>query len=118
MRRLLVTLGIFGASLFFGDGMITPAISVLSAVSGLEVAAPGVAHLVVPISLVILIALFAVQRKGSGTVGWLFGPVMLVWFFSLAATGVPEVIAHPASYRRSPRAGRRDFSSTTASRRS
>ncbi len=64
---LLVTLGIFGASLFFGDGMITPAISVLSAVSGLEKAAPGVAHLVVPISLVILVALFVVQRKGSGT---------------------------------------------------
>ena len=92
---LLVTLGIVGASLFFGDGMITPAISVLSAVSGLEIAAPGVAHLVVPISLVILVALFAVQRKGSGTVGWLFGPVMLVWFFSLAATGIPEVVAHP-----------------------
>ncbi len=92
---LLVTLGIFGASLFFGDGMITPAISVLSAVSGLEKATPGVAHLVVPISLVILIGLFAVQRNGSGNVGWLFGPVMLVWFFSLAAIGLPEVISHP-----------------------
>ncbi|MGH2861374.1 MAG: potassium transporter Kup [Solirubrobacteraceae bacterium] len=92
---VLVTLGIVGASLFFGDGMITPAISVLSAVSGLEIAAPGVAHLVVPISLVILVALFAVQRKGSGTVGWLFGPVMLMWFFSVAAIGLPEVISHP-----------------------
>jgi KUP system potassium uptake protein len=91
----LVTLGIFGASLFFGDGMITPAISVLSAVSGLEKAAPGVAHLVVPISLVILVGLFTVQRKGSGNVGWLFGPVMLLWFFSIAAIGIPEVVSHP-----------------------
>ncbi|MDE3132756.1 MAG: KUP/HAK/KT family potassium transporter [Acidobacteriota bacterium] len=91
----LVTLGIFGASLFFGDGMITPAISVLSAVSGLEIASPGVTHLVVPIALVILIGLFAVQHKGSGTVGWLFGPVMLVWFLSVAAIGLPEVIRHP-----------------------
>ena len=92
----LVTLGIIGASLFFGDGMITPAISVLSAVSGLEKAAPGISYLVVPISVAILIALFLLQRKGTGTVGWLFGPVMLVWFLSIAAIGVPEVIAHPA----------------------
>jgi KUP system potassium uptake protein len=91
----LVTLGIFGASLFFGDGMITPAISVLSAVSGLNQAVPGVAHLVVPISVVILVGLFLTQRKGSGTVGWLFGPVMLVWFLSIAAIGLPEVIKHP-----------------------
>ena len=91
----LVTLGIFGASLFFGDGMITPAISVLSAVSGLEIATPGVAHLVVPLSVAILVALFALQRKGTGTVGWLFGPVMLVWFASIALIGLPEVIRHP-----------------------
>jgi KUP system potassium uptake protein len=92
---VLVTLGIFGASLFFGDGMITPAISVLSAVSGLEVATPGVAHLVVPISVVILVGLFLIQRKGTGTVGWLFGPVMLVWFGSIAAIGISEVVKHP-----------------------
>ncbi|HET9102728.1 MAG TPA: KUP/HAK/KT family potassium transporter [Solirubrobacteraceae bacterium] len=92
---LLVTLGIFGASLFFGDGMITPAISVLSAVSGLSVASPGVTHLIVPISVVILIGLFAIQRRGTGTVGWLFGPVMLVWFLSIALIGLPEVIKHP-----------------------
>jgi KUP system potassium uptake protein len=91
----LVTLGIFGASLFFGDGMITPAISVLSAVSGLEIATPGVAHLVVPIALVILVALFTVQRKGTGTVGWLFGPVTLAWFLSIAVIGLPEVVSHP-----------------------
>ncbi len=92
---VLVTLGIFGASLFFGDGMITPAISVLSAVSGLEMATPGVAHLVVPISVVILVGLFLIQRRGTGTVGWLFGPVMLVWFVSIAVIGIPEVIKHP-----------------------
>jgi KUP system potassium uptake protein len=91
----LVTLGIFGASLFFGDGMITPAISVLSAVAGLGFAVPGVTHLVVPISIAILVALFVLQRRGTSTVGWLFGPVTLVWFISLAAIGLPHVIAHP-----------------------
>jgi KUP system potassium uptake protein len=94
-RALMVTLGIFGASLFFGDGMITPAISVLSAVSGLEVATPGVAHLVVPISLVILVGLFVLQRKGTGTVGGLFGPVMFVWFATLVVIGLPEIFKHP-----------------------
>ncbi len=92
---LMVTLGIFGAALFFGDGMITPAISVLSAVSGLEVATPSVTHLVVPISLVILVALFALQRRGTGTVGALFGPVMLAWFTALVVIGLPEIIKHP-----------------------
>jgi KUP system potassium uptake protein len=92
---LYVTLGIFGASLFFGDGMITPAISVLSAVSGLEVTAPGLAHLVVPISVAILIGLFMIQSKGTGTVGWLFGPVMLLWFGTLAVVGLHQVLEHP-----------------------
>lgn len=91
----LVVLGIFGASLFFGDGMITPAISVLSAVSGLEIAAPSVSHLVVPVSVAILVGLFVLQRKGTGTVGWLFGPVMLLWFTSLAAIGLPLIVKHP-----------------------
>ena len=77
---ILVTLGIFGAGLFFGDGMITPAISVMSAVEGLNVATPGLAHLVVPISLAILLGLFLVQRFGTGAVGWLFGPVIMIWF--------------------------------------
>ncbi len=92
---LLVTLGIFGAGLFFGDGMITPAISVTSAVEGLHVAAPGLAHLVVPISLGILVGLFAVQRYGTGAVGWLFGPVILVWFAVIGILGGREVLAHP-----------------------
>ena len=91
----LVVLGIFGAGLFFGDGMITPAISVISAVEGLTGATPSLSHLVVPISLVILVALFAVQRKGTGAVGWMFGPVILVWFFVIGVLGAREVIAHP-----------------------
>ena len=77
---LFITLGIFGASLFLGDGMITPAISVLSAVGGLKVATPGLSHVVVPISLAILLSLFVAQRWGTGAVGALFGPVMLLWF--------------------------------------
>jgi KUP system potassium uptake protein len=93
---LLVTLGIFGAGLFFGDGMITPAISVTSAVEGLKVVTPGLAHLVVPISLAILIGLFAVQRYGAGTVGWLFGPLILIWFLVIGLLGAHEVAAHPA----------------------
>ena len=92
---LLVTLGIFGAGLFFGDGMITPAISVTSAVEGLNVAAPGLSHLVVPISIGILAGLFAVQRRGTGAVGWLFGPVIVVWFAVIGILGAREVVAHP-----------------------
>ena len=92
---LLVTLGIFGAGLFFGDGMITPAISVTSAVEGLKVAAPSLAHLVVPISLAILLGLFAIQRYGTGAVGWLFGPLILVWFTVIGVLGGREVLAHP-----------------------
>ncbi len=92
---VLVILGIFGAGLFFGDGMITPAISVISAVEGLNVATPSLAHLVVPISLGILIALFAAQRYGTGAVGWLFGPVILVWFAAIGILGAREVVAHP-----------------------
>jgi KUP system potassium uptake protein len=93
---LLVTLGIFGAGLFFGDGMITPAISVTSAVEGLKVASPSLSHLVVPISLGILVGLFAIQRHGTGAVGWLFGPLLLAWFAVIGILGAREVVAHPA----------------------
>jgi KUP system potassium uptake protein len=92
---LLITLGIFGASLFFGDGMITPAISVMSAVEGLNVAAPTLAHLEVPISLAILFGLFAIQRYGTGAVGWLFGPLIVIWFVALGILGAHEVVRHP-----------------------
>ena len=92
----LVTLGIFGAALFFGDGIITPAISVLGSVQGLKVIEPSLAHLVVPISVVILIALFFLQRRGSGTIGWLFGPVILVWFVAIGLLGLNQVLKDPA----------------------
>jgi KUP system potassium uptake protein len=95
-KALLITLGIFGASLFLGDGMITPAISVMSAVEGLNVATPGLTHLVIPISLAILVSLFVLQRFGTGTVGVVFGPVMLLWFAVIAVLGGREVLEHPA----------------------
>ncbi len=92
---LLVTLGIFGAGLFFGDGMITPAISVTSAIEGLKQVSPALGHLVVPISLGILVGLFTVQRFGTGAVGWLFGPLILIWFVVIALLGLHEVLLHP-----------------------
>jgi KUP system potassium uptake protein len=95
----LVALGIFGASLFYGDGMITPAISVLSAVEGIEVVAPALDHVVVPITLAILAALFAIQRFGTGAVGKLFGPVMALWFTTLAVAGLNEVVGEPGILR-------------------
>jgi KUP system potassium uptake protein len=95
----LVALGIFGASLFFGDSMITPAISVLSAVEGLEVVQPSLESLVVPIAAAILIGLFALQSRGTGTVARLFGPVMLTWFVVLAALGVHGITARPEILR-------------------
>jgi KUP system potassium uptake protein len=88
-------LGVIGASLFFGDSVITPAISVLSAVEGIEVAAPNVANLVLPISVAILAVLFAVQRFGTHKVGRLFGPVMVLWFLTLAVLAVPRIVEHP-----------------------
>ena len=92
---VLVSLGLLGAGLFLGDGMITPAISVTSAVEGLNVATPSLSHLIVPIALGILIGLFAVQRFGTGAVGWLFGPVMLLWFLTIGLLGAREVAMHP-----------------------
>jgi KUP system potassium uptake protein len=92
---VLIVLGIFGAGLFFGDGMITPAISVVSAVEGLDVVTPSLSHLVVPIALVILIALFMGQRFGTGAVGWLFGPVIGLWFGVIAVLGAHQVVLHP-----------------------
>jgi KUP system potassium uptake protein len=91
----LITLGILGASLFYGDGVITPAISVLSAVEGLKIAAPSVDQMVVPITVAVLTALFALQRFGTGLVGRLFGPVMAVWFVVIGVLGIGEVVPHP-----------------------
>jgi KUP system potassium uptake protein len=94
-KAVLAALGIFGASLFFGDSMITPAISVLSAVEGVKVAAPSVSGLVIPITVAIIVVLFLVQRLGTGAVGRVFGPVMAVWFTVLGGLGVRGIIAHP-----------------------
>jgi KUP system potassium uptake protein len=91
----LVILGILGLSLFYGDSLITPAISVLSAVEGVRVAAPALGHVVVPVAALILTALFAVQRFGTGRVGALFGPVMLLWFGVLALAGIRGIVAEP-----------------------
>ncbi len=95
----LVTLGIFGAALFFGDGIITPAISVLGSVQGLKVIEPDLTHLVVPISVVILVGLFFIQRRGSGAIGWLFGPVILVWFVAIGLLGLNQVLKDPAVFQ-------------------
>ncbi len=95
----LVIVGVLGASLFYGDGMLTPAISVVSAVSGLKIASPALAAQIVPFSLVILTALFALQRFGTGAVGSLFGPVMVVWFVVIGAIGLKEVAASPGVLR-------------------
>ncbi|MDD5036285.1 MAG: KUP/HAK/KT family potassium transporter, partial [Methylococcaceae bacterium] len=94
-RAIIITLGLFGAALFYGDGIITPAISVLSAVEGLEVAAPGLHRYVIPLTLAILIGLFMFQSKGTEKVGKLFGPIMLFWFISLALMGVDSIIQSP-----------------------
>ncbi len=88
-------LGLFGTALLYGDGMITPAISVLSAVEGIEVAAPSVHAWVVPIAMAILVGLFAIQHRGTETIGRFFGPVMVVWFTTLAVLGVANATAHP-----------------------
>ena len=88
-------LGVFGAALFFGDGVLTPAISVLSAVEGLEIAAPGLQHWVLPITITVLLVLFATQRFGTQKVGRAFGPVIIVWFLSLAAIGGVNISRNP-----------------------
>ncbi len=91
----VTALGIFAAALFYGDSMITPAISVLSAVEGLEVAWPEIDVVVIPVTLAILIALFLIQRQGSAKIGNLFGPIMLLWFSAMAALGVAKIIERP-----------------------
>jgi KUP system potassium uptake protein len=95
-KLVLAALGIFGASLFFGDSMITPAISVLSAVEGVKVSEPSVSDLVIPITVAIIVVLFLFQRLGTGAVGRLFGPIMALWFTVLAAMGVRGIATHPA----------------------
>ncbi|MDQ1592237.1 MAG: system potassium uptake protein [Pyrinomonadaceae bacterium] len=95
-RKVLVVLGIFGAALLYGDGIITPAISVLGAIEGLNVATPLFAPYVVPTTIAILIGLFLIQSRGTAKVGQLFGPVMLAWFFVIALLGVVQIARHPS----------------------
>jgi KUP system potassium uptake protein len=93
---VLVVIGIFGAALLYGDGIITPAISVLGAIEGLNVATPFFASYVVPITIVIIVGLFLIQSRGTAKVGRLFGPVMLVWFAIIALLGIMQIIRHPS----------------------
>ncbi len=95
LKSTLLVIGLGGASLFFGDAMITPAISVLSAIEGVEIATPLLKPYVVPLAAVVLIGLFLIQSRGSGKVGRYFGPIMALWFMLLAALGVWNVLKHP-----------------------
>lgn len=95
-RALLIGMGVFGAALLYGDGMITPSISVLSAMEGLQVAAPSFQHLVLPVTILALVGLFTAQKKGTGRVGAVFGPVMVVWFIALGLLGLRGILKHPA----------------------
>nr|WP_197676324.1 KUP/HAK/KT family potassium transporter [Nakamurella panacisegetis] len=100
-RRVAVAmiLGVIGAALFYGDSLITPAISVLSAVEGIEVVAPSAHRVVLPVGIAIVAVLFLVQRIGTHKIGRLFAPVMVVWFVVLAVTGLPQIVAHPGILR-------------------
>ncbi|TRZ64938.1 MAG: potassium transporter Kup, partial [Rhodocyclaceae bacterium] len=94
-RRIIILLGLFGAALFYGDGAITPAISVLSAVEGLEVITPAFKPYVIPITLMVLIGLFLPQRRGTDSGGALFGPVLMAWFPVPGLSGVPNIAIEP-----------------------
>jgi len=95
LRQVLLAVGIFGSSLFYGDGVITPAISVLSAVEGLEVLSPHFKEAVIPLTLFVLFALFLFQKHGTGGIGRFFGPVTLVWFIAIAILGISHIVKHP-----------------------
>lgn len=115
-RHLILGLGLFGSALLYGDAIITPGISVLSAVEGLEVGEPGHRGFIIPATIAILVGLFLIQRFGTGRVGAVFGPTILLWFIVLAALGAvplvrdPQVLAalNPLHFRHSVRTGRRD----------
>ena len=96
LRKVLLLVGIFGTCLFYGDGVITPAISVLSAVEGLEVISPNFKKFVIPLTLIILFCLFLVQKRGTAGIGKFFGPIMVVWLFALAAMGLDHILDNPA----------------------
>jgi KUP system potassium uptake protein len=98
-RGMLLALGLFGSALLYGDGIITPAISVLSAIEGLEVVAPGFHPYIIPITIVVLIGLFTVQKAGTAKVGQMFGPIMLAWFLVIAALGLWQILQEPSVLR-------------------
>ncbi|MDH4562137.1 potassium transporter Kup [Pseudomonas sp. BN411] len=95
LRSAVVLLGLFGTALFYGDSMITPAISVLSAVEGLDLAFDGISHWVVPLSLIVLVGLFLIQKHGTARIGILFGPIMVLWFSVLGALGIYGIVQQP-----------------------
>src|SRR6185503_14014372 len=95
IRRAITLFAVIGLALFYGDAIITPAMTVMSAVEGLEAVAPGLDHYVVPMALVILVGLFILQSRGTADVGRLFGPVMLVWFAVLGILGIWQIVKHP-----------------------
>src|SRR6185436_13610012 len=94
-KFVLAGVGVFGAALFFGDSMITPAISVLAAVEGTKTISSSMGSFVIPITLTIVVALFAIQRHGTGSVGRMFGPIMVVWFATIAVLGIRGISMHP-----------------------
>ena len=91
----IATLGLIGCALFYGDGVITPAVTVLGAIEGLSIATPALGHIVLPLSIMALLWLFSIQRRGTGAIGRLFGPIMLVWFVVLAVLGIRSIVLHP-----------------------
>src|SRR5690606_6250157 len=95
LKTAVLLLGLFGTALFYGDSMITPAISVLSAIEGLDLAFVGVSHWVVPLSLIVLVGLFLIQKHGTARLGILFGPVMVLWFGVLGALGIYGIVQQP-----------------------
>ena len=94
-RAAVIMLGLIGAALFYGDGVITPAVSVLSAIEGLEIITPAFKPFIIPLALVILVFLFLIQHHGTARVGKLFGPVMLLWFATLAVLGINSIVGNP-----------------------
>src|SRR5262249_18543651 len=94
-RHVILVLGLFGAALLYGDGVITPAISVLGAVEGLTIAQPALATFVVPLTVVILVGLFLLQQRGTGGIGAIFGPVMILWFGTIALLGLVAIVRRP-----------------------
>jgi KUP system potassium uptake protein len=95
-RPIIVAVGLFGAALIYGDGAITPAISVLSALEGLELVAPSLTPFILPITVAVLVALFALQPLGTARIGRAFGPIMLIWFVTMAVLGLKGILQHPS----------------------